>query len=327
VAPPAKPGPAPLPPNALAGLERGSVVVYWGQNGAGGQANGDKTKYEKPLGETCMNSPQYDALVLAFVINFGDALNASGGPRLNFSYHCETAYDQANPLLLRCPDIERDIITCQQLGKKVILSLGGASGAYTFPDDAAAEKFAQLTWDMFMNGTSEVRPFGVAVVDGVDLDIEGGSTTGYAAYVRKLRALTRTDPKRRYLITAAPQCVFPDAYLGPAPGKALGDAANLFDYLFVQFYNNFCFAGSGDSFRGALAQWTRIAGPKIFIGMPASPAAGGGFVPPGELGQITNLIRNGGGNPLGVMLWDASYDQLSDAGGKPYSALVKSQMR
>src|SRR4051812_42683668 len=48
--PDSAPVPAPLPPNALEGLPANALVVYWGQNAAGG-ASGDKTKYEKPLGE------------------------------------------------------------------------------------------------------------------------------------------------------------------------------------------------------------------------------------------------------------------------------------
>jgi chitinase len=325
-APPVDLGPAPLPPHPLDGLAKGSLVVYWGQNGAGGRTT-DKTQWEKSLGDTCRANPQYDALVLAFIISFGDPGNASGGPRMNYAFHCEDRYDDQNPLLLRCPDIGEDIIACQQMGKKVLLSLGGASGSYTFAGDAAAEKFAQLTWDMFLNGKSDVRPFGRAVPDGVDLDIEGGQFTGYTAFVRKIRALMKTDPARRYLITGAPQCPFPDAYMGPGPGKVLGEAASEFDYLFVQFYNNFCFASSGAPFRDALTQWTRLAGPKILIGMPADPAAGGGFVGPGDLGGILDLVKNGNGNPLGVMLWDASYDQLNSTGGKPYSASIRAGMR
>ena len=39
------------------------------------------------------------------------------------------------------------------------------------------------------------------------------------------------------------------------------------------------------------------------------------------------LVKRGNGNPLGVMLWDASYDQVNGGGGQPYSARLKAQMR
>lgn len=34
---------------------------------------------------------------------------------------------------------------------------------------------------------STTRPFGTAILDGVDLDIEGGGSTGYVAFVTQLR--------------------------------------------------------------------------------------------------------------------------------------------
>jgi chitinase len=318
---PGPPVPAPIPPNAKEGLPDKALVVYWGQNGTGGRANGDRTKYEKELDETCDQNPQYDAIVLAFLIIFEDARNATGAPALNFSFHCETPFDRQNASLLRCPQIGRGIVACQQKRKKVLLSLGGASGAYSFTSDAQAEKFAQTVWDMFMGGNSPTRPFGSAIIDGVDLDIEGGLTGGYTAFVKKLRQLTKADPNRRFLITGAPQCVFPDAYMGPGPGKVLGDAASAFDYLWVQFYNNHCFFG-GATFQDSLASWTKLVGPKIFIGLPAAPDAGGGYVNPSDLGRLTGLVGRGGNSPQGIMLWDASYDRLNRAGEQTYGAQV-----
>ena len=83
-----------------------------------------------------------------------------------------------------------------------------------------------------------------AILDGIDLDIEDHKSGGYAQLVKSLRQLEKTGAKR-YLITGAPQCLFPDASLGPKPGTALGDQGAQFDYVFVQFYNNFCHTGSG----------------------------------------------------------------------------------
>lgn len=68
---------------------------------------------------------------------------------------------------------------------------------------------------MFLGGASPgwPRPFGDAVLDGVDLDIEGGSATGYAAFVTAMRGLytgAGSNPGgRAFLITGAPQCPFP----------------------------------------------------------------------------------------------------------------------
>ena len=59
-------------------------------------------------------------------------------------------------------------------------------------------------------------------MDGVDLDIEIGSHQYYPDFVREIRRLMRTDTSKTYLITAAPQCPFPDKWMGPnIPGSAL----------------------------------------------------------------------------------------------------------
>ena len=59
-------------------------------------------------------------------------------------------------------------------------------------------------------------------MDGVDLDIEIGSHKYYPDFVREMRRLMNTDPSKQYLITAAPQCPFPDKWMGPQiQGSAL----------------------------------------------------------------------------------------------------------
>lgn len=87
-----------------------------------------------------------------------------------------------------CSFLAADIETCQSKGKIVTISLGGATGSATFSSDAQAEAFADTIWNVFLGGSGSVRPFGAAVLDGVDLDIEGGSSTGYVAFVNQLRS-------------------------------------------------------------------------------------------------------------------------------------------
>lgn len=60
------------------------------------------------------------------------------------------------------------------------MSLGGAAGVYGFANDADGMAFADTLWNLFGAGTSSTRPFGDAILDGFDLDIEGGGPTGYA---------------------------------------------------------------------------------------------------------------------------------------------------
>ena len=56
-------------------------------------------------------------------------------------------------------------------------------------------------------------------MDGIDLDIEGGSYEYYPDFITELHTLMDNDQSKAYLITAAPQCPFPDHFLGPVnPG-------------------------------------------------------------------------------------------------------------
>ena len=63
---------------------------------------------------------------------------------------------------------------------------------------------------------------GSAVLDGINLDIEGGRADYYPEFVRELRMLMDSDTKKTYYITGSPQCSFPDHFLGPGTGTALG---------------------------------------------------------------------------------------------------------
>ncbi|MCB9575271.1 MAG: hypothetical protein H6709_24610 [Kofleriaceae bacterium] len=301
-----------LPPDPLAA--RPGVVVYWGQNGWGGAHPAEPDGWEPSLAEVCA-APSYDVVVLGFVTSFVSARNG-GLPETNFSYHCEQPIDVDHPFLLRCPEMEAGIAACHAAGKKVLISLGGAAGAYGFTDDAQAEAFATTVWDTFLGGDGARRPFGDQVLDGVDLDVEGGGPAGYAAFARALRG--RMDAAGDgWLLTAAPQCPYPDGHLGPAPGTALGDAADAFDYVFVQFYNNWCRASSGAPFDDSYAAWRALAGaggPRVVVGLPATPdaAPAGGYVAPEALAPLLDGVA---GDPAfaGVMLWDASFDRHSGA--------------
>ncbi|SAM03670.1 hypothetical protein [Absidia glauca] len=265
-----------------------AVVEYWGQNSAGAGGSGS----QKNLASYCDDST--DVLVLSFLTEF----NVGGLPGLNFANACTTTFDGTQ--LLHCPDIGKDIKTCQAKGKKIILSLGGAAGSYGFSSDAQAQTFAQTLYDMFGQGTHKYRPFDDAAVDGFDFDIEGGGATGYAALSDSLKSLSGN----KLLITGAPQCPFPDAMLGDALNKAV------FDAVFVQFYNNYC-TPSGSNFNfDTWDNWAKTTSKnkdvKVILGLPGSPtAAGSGYL---TFSQIQTTVANVQkySSYGGVMFWDAS---------------------
>lgn len=231
-------------------------------------------------------------------------------PELTLSNTCSAENNGVFPgtSLPKCQFMESDIKACQDKGKIVTLSLGGATGGNGFSSDSQAEQFAETIWNLFLGGQSDIRPFGNAVLDGVDLDIEGGSASGFTAFAKKIKSHANGANKQYYL-TAAPQCPFPDAYLGDTLNSVP------FDAVYVQFYNNFCGVGNYNNPNawnfGAWDNWAKTQSPnkdvKIFVGAPAAPsAAGSGYVDAGTLGKIAQETRSKYSSFGGIMLWDAS---------------------
>lgn len=58
---------------------------------------------------------------------------------------------------------------------------------------------------MFLGGSDPniPRPFEDVILDGIDLDIEGGSSTGYGALVTRLRELYEEDKSKTYYVTGS----------------------------------------------------------------------------------------------------------------------------
>lgn len=163
---------------------------------------------------------------------------------------------------------------------------------------------ATYLWNNFLGGTSSSRPLGDAVLDGIDFDIGGGTIQHWDDLAKYLSEYSKRD-KKVYL-TAAPQCSFPDAWVGSAL------KTGLFDYVWVQFYNNppcQYTSGSFGNLVDAWKQWTTdIPATKIFLGLPAAPAtAGSGFIPVADLtSKVLPAIKGSS-----LMLFDGVYASSS----------------
>ncbi|CAL9007352.1 unnamed protein product [Prunus brigantina] len=165
--------------------------------------------------------------------------------------------------------------------------------------------YGTISW----GGSSTSRPLGDTVLDGIDFDIEGGTNLHWDDLARYLSAYSKQG-KKVYL-TAAPQCPFPDAWVGDAL------KAGLFDNVWVQFYNNPpCQCSSGDlsNLENAWKQWiSDIPATKIFLGLPAAPAAAGsGFIPVADLTSKVLPAIKGSPKYGGVMLWSKYYDDQTN---------------
>ncbi|KAI5987850.1 glycoside hydrolase family 18 protein [Pisolithus albus] len=267
---------------------------YWGQDSYGANNPSDTAKWQQPISYYC-NDNTIDTFPIAFL----DQFFATGGlPSINLANSC-TNPPFPGTSIPNCTFLGPDIEACQAAGKVLTISLGGASGSAGFSNDSQAQAFAQTVWDLFLEGSSPDRPFGSAVLDGVDLDIEGGSQTGYAAFVTALRTLMASGRKQWVLVLfgASPQCPYPDAYIGTTL-NAVG-----FDAVYVQFYNNWCGLTNFNN--------TNTVSPnpnvKVYIGAPASQsAAGSGYVDASTFAAIIQQTQSQYSSFGGVMLWDAS---------------------
>ncbi|KAJ2822007.1 Chitinase 2 [Coemansia furcata] len=182
---------------------------------------------------------------------------------------------------------------------------------------------------MFLGGSSKYRPYDDAVLDGVDLDIESGEHTGYSAFINQLRSHFSAAPKQ-YLISATPQCVYPDANLGSTL------SSSWVDNTYVQFYNNPCnLANINNRWNFDYASWDTLtktnANPnaRMYVGLPAgSGAAGSGYLDLSTLqADLMSLYTNYSASFGGIMLWDASWYSNNKAYVLSLANWVKSNMR
>ncbi|RLN03001.1 acidic endochitinase-like [Panicum miliaceum] len=278
----------------LATSHAGGIAIYWGQN------TGEAT-----LSATCA-SRKYEFVILAFVFQFGQGR----APKLDLSGHCDASSGG-------CAVLSSDIRSCQRRGVMVLLSIGGGAGKYGLSSPADARLVTAYLWNSYLGGSSSSRPLGDAILDGIDFAIELGSAKFWDNLAKDLKDMGK-NAGTAVLLSAAPQCPFLDQWDGGAINTGL------FDFVWVQFYNNpECQFSSGRSaFLDAWKQWESVPAGKIFLGLPASKdAAGTGFVPAGQLtSQVLPLIK-GSSKYGGVMLWSKFYDDRTG-----YSSAIKSHV-
>ncbi|KAI9730037.1 MAG: hypothetical protein M1818_008306 [Claussenomyces sp. TS43310] len=333
-----------------------NVALYYGQGS--GQAR---------LRHFC-DQTENDIIPLAFLNRF--LAQGNGYPGSNFGDQCAaTVYnapgyhgvddDAHNYLLSSCAYLPADIAYCQSLGKKVLLSLGGATPANGIPTYALANAqegtdLANFVWGAYGPYTATwaakglPRPFdytdsnGIVqhvVVDGFDLDIESSSSSdGYVSFITTLRALFGTTG---YLITGAPQCVVPDANMGDVIQRAK------FDIIWVQFYNTAsCSArnwvdhnpnfddthvesSSGFTYNAwaSYLEGGASKDAKLYIGLMGgnTPLAGNPSDYLDPAAEVTPLLEAYHCHPSfgGVMIWEATYADENEVNSIPFQMQIK----
>ena len=221
------------------------------------------------------------------------------------------------------------IQTLQNQGKKVLLSIGGATTSVSLNDVTNRNAFTNSM-------TSILNTYGF---DGIDIDIEHGNSIlasgtitnptsadciNLIAAINQIKTNYYTTFNRTIMLTFAPETAYVQggmsAYGGIWGGylPLLHALRNDLNYVHVQLYNsgsvygidgNIYNQGSSDfiiAMTEALIQGFTTAGGmfvglpenKVVIGLPACPAAaGGGYVAPANVAAAVNYLRGIGSKP------------------------------
>ncbi|KAI0597193.1 glycoside hydrolase superfamily [Biscogniauxia sp. FL1348] len=307
--------------------------TYWGQSGDG-----------DTLGQYCAVEG-IDYITLAFVNNSPEHGDGTDYPGTNFASHCPAEVyvkgDRYSKLLRGCSFIVDDIKACQDLGKKVLLSIGGeysAANDYSISSVEKGREFADFMFDAFgpfVDGYQGPRPFDKSetdhtCIDGFDFDIEYmfEDQEPYVAMAKRLRERIEHCDKD-IILTAAPQCPLSDQYFQM---RSMIQQVK-FDKIWVQFYNNpSCDATDGGFNYNDWVHFienTPNKDSELYVGLPASPLAatdGSGYVAPDAVQELICDYKQQP-NFAGVMLWDANYAVENINSGKSYCESVADALR
>ncbi|XP_038904131.1 acidic endochitinase-like [Benincasa hispida] len=243
------------------------------------------------------NSGNYQLINIVFDVSLGNAQT----PEINLISHCNsTASDD-------CTKFTQEIKSCQALGIRIMLSIGGGAGKYNLHNFTEATNFSIYLWNNFLGGQSNSRPLTDVVFDGVDITNDRSSWDNWSKLGEELRKLYEKQGNKFYL-SAAPQCSSLDSssHLIPQPV--------IFDYISVQFFgdNLICQYVNGrfEGFWKFWNDWKTFSAGKVFVKMLAAPMAEDmGYIPPDVfrtqvLPELQRSSKFGG-----VILWSEDLDK------------------
>lgn len=267
---------------AAAAGKTGELTVIWGRN-----------KDEGSLRSTC-DTGLYTTVVISFLTVFGH-----GRYRTDLAGH---------PLA----GVGADVKHCQKAKNvTVLLSIGGAGDQYSLPTAKSAQDVAEHLWHAYLGGGRRgvFRPFGDAVLDGVDLYIDHGGPANYDVLVRRLAGY-RGKP---VLLTATPRCVYPDANAAAALGTGLVRR------IHPRFYGDAACTNKTDGEgRRSLFDWedwdawtSRFPASQVYVGLPAEETAAD-WINPESLYYGVMQRAQTASNYGGAMLWDRGADKAYD---------------
>ena len=304
-------------------------------------ATGDATAVNISVGSTNPPNPGGDLprrILVGYWHNFD---NGSSIPKLrdvsdkwdviNVSFAIPTVPNGATMVFTPDPAIyssvqefKNDVALLQSRGKKVLISMGGATGAVDVDSPADAQAFSNSM-------ISILNEYGF---DGMDIDFEGSSISLAAGdtdfknptspkvvnLINAFRTIL-SQYNSDFILSMAPETLFVQGgfsgYGGPSGAylPLIYALRNDMDYIHVQHYNTGCMLGldglcygSGNAdFHVAMAdmllqgfpvaggqQFPALRPDQVAIGLPASPsAAGSGYTEASEVHKALDYIIKG----------------------------------
>ncbi|KAI8615887.1 glycoside hydrolase superfamily [Chytriomyces sp. MP71] len=286
-----------------------ALIGYWGQDAIG---NGYTPQFAGKLLtanlSTYCDQGIYQQLNLAFMPTFGSyprfSLSFGGNESAGVCNWVQGSDGTAPPEDVQAPCIAMgaEIKHCQTKGVKVVLSMAGDHISDYYFLTGEGKQYAQLLFDKFLQGKGDpVRPFGDAILDGIELDIEknwkaggasdAGSTNDWQPEMIDLFVeLRKLSPN--VILGVVPQCYLNHwDYTDYNMGQLISSKQVKIDYLLIQYYNNpACSYPFGFNF----GDWKQKYNGPIVVGLPGDPTSAvyGGFLPPNDLQAVTDAVFN-----------------------------------
>ena len=221
-------------------------------------------------------------------------------------------------------ELIQDVKLLQARGQHVIISVGGALGRISIRNEQEAQNFAESM-------TAIIREYGL---EGIDIDLEGGSVSATAYIASSLRTMHNTFGED-FIITMAPETAYIEGESGPY-SQLLMEVKDILTVVFPQFYNTGCMTGYDGQMvnRGTADMMTSMSttlieryglrDDQIAFGVPnTQKSAGGGFYTYAETKKAVTAFMNGTRanrfkapraypNFRGMMAWSVNWDNTQN---------------
>jgi chitinase len=250
------------------------------------------------------------------VINIAFAVPAkTGSGEILFAPHDAVSVEQ----------FKSDILRLQSLGKKVLISIGGAGGSMSIEDDETRHHFIDSITAMIHEYNfdgMDINLEGKIILDPNDMDFKNPTSLGIRHLITAIREI-RNNFDSDFILSMAPETINVQAGFGVYGGNSgsylplIHDLRDILTYLQVQHYNasaltaldgNTYLPGTAD-FHVAMAEMLLYGFPvqgdsgktfpplkpeQIVIGMASCPdAVNGGYTAPPELQKALNYLIQG----------------------------------